>query len=202
MSTARARVFSAIRAALDPLPERAPRPAVPHGVADAVWLAGETDLVALFKQRAKAVGTVCFDGVEECRHWLLDQGTKRIFLPPGLDDLAGRLAEVAEVAAEYRRDQVDEIEAAFTPAAAGIAESGTIVLSDETTPDRLAALAPWIHIAVLPREAIHRSIADAITGLPDDPNVIWVTGPSKTADVEGILIQGVHGPGVQGCLLV
>jgi L-lactate dehydrogenase complex protein LldG len=38
--------------------------------------------------------------------------------------------------------------------------------------------------------------------MPDDPNIIWVTGPSKTADVEGILIQGVHGPGVQGCLLV
>jgi L-lactate dehydrogenase complex protein LldG len=38
--------------------------------------------------------------------------------------------------------------------------------------------------------------------MPDDPNIIWVTGPSKTADVEGILIQGVHGPGVQACLLV
>ena len=43
---------------------------------------------------------------------------------------------------------------------------------------------------------------DAIAALPEDPNGIWVTGPSKTADVEGILIQGVHGPGIQGCLLV
>jgi hypothetical protein len=35
-----------------------------------------------------------------------------------------------------------------------------------------------------------------------DPNVIWCTGPSKTADVEGILIEGVHGPGVQVALFV
>jgi L-lactate utilization protein LutC len=34
------------------------------------------------------------------------------------------------------------------------------------------------------------------------PNIIWCTGPSKTADVEGILIEGVHGPGEQIALLV
>ena len=43
---------------------------------------------------------------------------------------------------------------------------------------------------------------DGIAALGDDPNTIWVTGPSKTADVEGILIQGVHGPGIQIALIV
>jgi L-lactate utilization protein LutC len=36
----------------------------------------------------------------------------------------------------------------------------------------------------------------------DEPYVLWCTGPSKTADVEGILIQGVHGPGEQVALIV
>jgi L-lactate dehydrogenase complex protein LldG len=35
-----------------------------------------------------------------------------------------------------------------------------------------------------------------------DPNVVWCTGPSKTSDVEGILIEGVHGPGAQIALFV
>ena len=44
--------------------------------------------------------------------------------------------------------------------------------------------------------------AQAVAALGSDPNVIWCTGPSKTADVEGILIEGVHGPGAQIALIV
>ncbi len=91
-------------------------------------------------------------------------------------------------------DQVDEIDVALTPAAGAIAESGSIIMTDESSPDRLSESAPWIHIAVVRRDTIHRSIADAIAAMPEGPNIIWVTGPSKTADVEGILIQGVHSP--------
>jgi len=47
-----------------------------------------------------------------------------------------------------------------------------------------------------------QSVAQAVAMLGDDPNTIWVTGPSKTADVEGILIEGVHGPGRQIALLM
>ena len=49
---------------------------------------------------------------------------------------------------------------------------------------------------------IHCDISQAVAALGDDPNVIWCTGPSKTADVEGILIEGVHGPGEQLALIV
>ena len=55
---------------------------------------------------------------------------------------------------------------------------------------------------MLAPDRIHRHVADAIAALGDDPNVIWCTGPSKTADVEGILIEGVHGPGEQIALIV
>lgn len=202
MSAAREKIFAGIRAALAPLPNRAPRPEVPRGVADARWLGGEADTVALFLKRARAVGTLCFESSAELVSWLGERAPAALFVPAELDDLAAALAGVAPVAREYRRERVDEIDAALTPAAAAIAESGTIILADASTPDRLAALAPWTHIALVRRETIHRSIAEALAAFPDDPNVIWVTGPSKTADVEGILIQGVHGPGVQACLLV
>jgi hypothetical protein len=57
-------------------------------------------------------------------------------------------------------------------------------------------------VAVLERTRLHRTVPDALLAPDEDPNVIWVTGPSKTADVEGILIEGVHGPGEQAVLLV
>jgi L-lactate dehydrogenase complex protein LldG len=52
---------------------------------------------------------------------------------------------------------------------------------------------------VVPEEANFVTVCEAIQGLDDDPKIIWVTGPSKTADIEGILIEGVHGPGEQVC---
>lgn len=200
--SAREEIFTRIAAALAPLPERAPRPPVPHGVADAQWLRPETDTVALFVQRATAAGTKCFSSADACLDWLGEERIAKVFIPEDLRPLVGEIGGHGEITAAYTRARVDEIDAALTLAAGAIAESGTIILTDESTPDRLAALAPWTHIAVLRKDTIHRSMADALAAMPDDPNIIWVTGPSKTADVEGILIQGVHGPGVQGCLLV
>lgn len=200
--TAREKIFAAIHAALAPLPQREPRPVVPHGVADARWLAGEPDDVALFTKRATAVGTTVFASAGDCLAWLFANRAAKVYVPESLRDVTAGFPGTVEVVGQYSRAQVDEIDAALTPAAGAIAESGTIILTDESTPDRLAALAPWTHIAVVRRDTIHRSLADALAVMPDDPNIIWATGPSKTADVEGILIQGVHGPGVQGCLLI
>ncbi|WP_437796167.1 LUD domain-containing protein [Sorangium sp. So ce693] len=70
------------------------------------------------------------------------------------------------------------------------------------SPPRLGALARWIHVALVRRADIHRSLGAAISALGGDPYVVWCTGPSKTADVEGILIQGVHGPGEHIALIV
>jgi L-lactate dehydrogenase complex protein LldG len=97
---------------------------------------------------------------------------------------------------------VDDYQFGITRAVGAIAETGTLILSDTTTSRRLGALAPWVHIALLRREEVLTNVAQAVALLGDDPNIIWVTGPSKTADVEGILIEGVHGPGRQIALLM
>jgi L-lactate dehydrogenase complex protein LldG len=200
--SAREQIFAGIKSALAPLPHREPCPVVPHGVADPQWLAGEVDDAALFTKRATAAGTTVFASAGDCLSWLFEHRAAKVYVPDSLRDVTAKFDGMVELVHEYSRAQVDEIDAALTPAAGAIAESGSIILTDESTPDRLAALAPWTHIAVVRRETIFRSVADALAAMPDDPNIIWVTGPSKTADVEGILIQGVHGPGVQGCLLV
>jgi L-lactate dehydrogenase complex protein LldG len=55
---------------------------------------------------------------------------------------------------------------------------------------------------VVSRANIFADVTQAVAALGEDRNVVWCTGPSKTADVEGILIEGVHGPGEQLALIV
>ena len=106
------------------------------------------------------------------------------------------------IAVEYAFDRarIDDYQFGITRAAGAIAETGTLVVNDALTSSRLAALAPWVHVAVLRPGDLWPDLPAALAQLGPDPNTIWITGPSKTADVEGILIEGVHGPGEQICL--
>ena len=138
--------------------------------------------------------------VQELAKFLLENDARSGYCDPALLETVGAPLAAAGLTLELKfdRERYDDYQFGVTRATAAIAESGTLVIDDDLTSDRLAALAPWIHVAVLgPAAPIHHTIPEAIDALGSSPNVVWVTGPSKTADVEGILIEGVHGPGEQ-----
>ena len=71
---------------------------------------------------------------------------------------------------------------------------------------RLVSLLPPAHIAVVPRGRILTGLDELFSVLPDPAAVassmVLITGPSRTADIEQILIRGVHGPGQIRVLIV
>ena len=142
--------------------------------------------------------------LEDLANFLKQDGHDSGYCDPGLKETVGEAMESAGLKVNYdlRREHINDHAFGITRASGLISESGTVVLNDEDTVDRLAALAPWVHVAVIKDEPIFETISEAIDSLGDSSNVIWVTGPSKTADIEGILIEGVHGPGVQICLKI
>lgn len=93
----------------------------------------------------------------------------------------------------------DDDQAALSVAATGIAETGTLVLhSGPQSPTTLNFL-PDNHIVVMPQSLIGGSYEDAWaalrearTGMPRTVN--WITGPSRSADIEQTLLLGAHGP--------
>ncbi|MFP5333671.1 MAG: lactate utilization protein C [Acidimicrobiia bacterium] len=93
-----------------------------------------------------------------------------------------------------------------TGAEAGFAESGTIVLRSGPGRPRMASLVPLVHVAVLSADRIHRSLAhwaaDHAEAIPDATNVVFITGPSRTADIEQHINVGVHGPRYVHVLLI
>ena len=74
-----------------------------------------------------------------------------------------------------------------------VAETGTILISHESADRRLASLAPPLHIAIVRDEDIVQALEEAIDRLKPC-NSVLITGPSRTADIEGELVRGVHGP--------
>lgn len=204
MSDDRESILARVRGALAPLPRRAPLPEYDSEIAVMRRLIAGRDRVELFAERAKRVNGLAFTDPAALVAHLRAGGWLHGYCDPALwPRLAPHFAGGDfTVEHEFDRRRVDDYAFGITRAAAAIAESGTIVLNDATTSRRLGALAPWVHVAVIERTTIFADLPEAVAALGSDRNVIWCTGPSKTADVEGILIEGVHGPGAEIALIV
>lgn len=100
---------------------------------------------------------------------------------------------------EGLRDHLAGIDMGFTIADYGIAETGTLVIDSSSEDVRLATMVSEVHVAVLPASRIRRTSHDLEEELRDlfgtAPNYYaFITGASRTADIERVLALGVHGP--------
>jgi L-lactate utilization protein LutC len=85
----------------------------------------------------------------------------------------------------------------ISTAQVAIAETGTLVLDSACERHRLVSLVPPVHIAIVNASAIVATLSDALTLLQQkeiSPAITFITGPSRTADIELTLTIGVHGP--------
>jgi L-lactate dehydrogenase complex protein LldG len=201
--TDRDAIFGRIRAALDPLPQRTAYPEWDDGLVVCDRFAPDcTDPVDRFRTRWEAAHGVFVASLDALPAVLANHGATHGFVDPLWLEPIAQLLPGNRLESTFERQRVDDYAFGITRATAGIAETGSIVLTDRDSACRLAALAPWIHVALLHRADIFATVGDALAGVPYDPSMVIITGPSKTADVEGILIEGVHGPGIQICCLV
>jgi L-lactate dehydrogenase complex protein LldG len=80
-----------------------------------------------------------------------------------------------------------------------LAATGTMVMLASPSEARLISLLPPIHIAIIPRSKIIANLDELLSILPQPAehtsSMVLITGPSRTADIEQILVRGVHGPG-------
>lgn len=196
-------ILKNVRGAIGGIADRTVYPDYEDNLAVATARSLEGDRWERFCERFVAVHGMPLEHPRELVDYLKNFGYTTGYCDPALrDELAPFFGPEFVVEESFNRGRLDHYRFGITRARAAIAETGTIVLTDRQTSIRLAALAPWVHIACLRRNEIFRDTPSAVADLGDDPNVVWVTGPSKTADVEGILIEGVHGPGIQICLLL
>ena len=110
---------------------------------------------------------------------------------------AGLLNALRAAGIQATADPDPNLRAGLTGALAGIAETGTLILSAGPGRPLTASLMPEVHIAILRAASLQASLAKAVETLPlrDYSSLILVSGPSRTADIEMTLTIGVHGPG-------
>jgi L-lactate dehydrogenase complex protein LldG len=87
----------------------------------------------------------------------------------------------------------------ITSADYALSDTGTLVLISSPAEARLVSLLPIMHVAIVPRDLILTGLDELFTIIPrpsdQSSSLVLITGPSRTADIEQILVRGVHGPG-------
>ena len=145
-----------------------------------VWWGGSTDEAA-FRTAVEAVAGRVVSASEMAsipgRHWCVD---------PDLGPLPSECGT-------YEPATVWDADVGVTRADLGIVETGSVVLAVAEGRRRLASLAPAVHCAFLRRDRIVGSLAEALARFPSGGFTV-VTGPSRTADIEGVLVRPAHGP--------
>jgi L-lactate dehydrogenase complex protein LldG len=163
----------------------------------------EADPVAHFETRLRAVsgivtrvrGAAEISGVVEEHARAHGLTLDLVVAPdPALDDIAWSNRFKVE-----RRAAVGSDQTSVTSAFAGVGETGSLVLlSSPRSPTTLNFL-PEDHLIVLARSRIVPHIEDVWMRLraeigPMPRTVNFITGPSKTGDVEQVIQEGAHGP--------
>ena len=173
------------------------------------------DLLALFRERAQDVDAVVHGPVgrhglptavagvaagHQCRSFMAwddlpGPGVVLALTASGLTRVDGEVP--FETRVEHQLEYRD-LDLGVTGAVAGLAESGSVVLTHGPGKPRMASLVPEVHVALLDVTLIERTLAHWAHKRPETvaetANLVVITGPSRTGDIEQQLTLGVHGP--------
>ncbi len=102
---------------------------------------------------------------------------------------------------ELSLDQIyDDIDCGITDVTYAVAETGSLAIEPAAANGRALSLVPLVHVAIVEPKVILPDLLDLMAKLAeperDRSNIIMITGPSKTADIEMNVVTGVHGPNV------
>jgi L-lactate dehydrogenase complex protein LldG len=219
--SSRERILNKLRSASQPVPDAPPRPAayrplspVADTAPDALLARFTQELTALYGEVFPVTGQAA--ACEKVFDLLRGHNASHILawdfahIPvPGLENAireAGITISQPQMHDEFRAETVETIrdaQAGLTGADAAVAATGTLIFTTAPGKGRLPTVLAPVHIAVITIDQLLPRLENWVAGqrarnLEDirrASNVCFVSGPSRTADIEMVMIRGVHGPG-------
>ncbi len=167
-------------------------------------------MIPLLKEKAEAVQTVVRElpTLEDAFRYtvvLTCQQHGQTIAAPGLaPQLAERFAALCRehgltLLTADLRNHAEAIHTGFTVADWAIAETATVVMDSSPEDVRIATMLSETHVAAVPRsiirtEAVELAVAMRSTLSAPPSYLSFISGASRTADIERVLTIGVHGP--------
>ena len=215
------RVRRALRRSAGDAATPPPAPPAPPALPDSVvrLVNGDVDLPELFAQRAAELKMIVTPVTEnsaagELIKFVAAYPTIRkiAFADSPLlerlklrDTLLAAAGLTVKTWGELTLDELYDYDCAVTNVDYAVAESASLVIKPTRSHGRGLSLVPMYHVAVVERRQILPDLIDLFAELaldPDRSNVILISGPSKTADIEMNVVTGVHGPNVVNAFLL
>ena len=163
----------------------------------------ETNTSEVFRESLEMVGAKCtfveneIEAADRLRSIVGDRSATEIIVSDS--ELVHRIVNAAGINAiqDASRDELFSSAIGITSAQWAIAETGTLVLESGAERHRLASLDPPVHVCIVTTSSIRQSMAEILKLMDPDANraITFVTGASRTSDIELTLAIGVHGPG-------
>ncbi|MEP7074536.1 MAG: lactate utilization protein [Acidobacteriota bacterium] len=166
-------------------------------------LADSNDLIGRFRTNLESVGGECvvasndIEASSYLRDLIATHSVKRAAISDS--ELVRRIAdpvEGVEIIEQATVGVLFDCDIGITGAQFAIAETGTIVLISDSERNRLTSLIPPIHVCVLRSSDIRETMREILdlTKVDLSAAITFITGASRTSDIELTLAIGVHGP--------
>jgi len=169
------------------------------------------ELYEKFKVKLEAVSGECYrvktakEAGELVSKVLRQKGVQDVALLDGLISQMGNFAlQLGEagiaVKLDHFREVTPDVQAGISQVNYAIAELGTLVQADAdaNVDQRLCSTLVPIHVALVSTSKLIPTLMDTMATLhrlPQIPGFVgFITGPSRTSDIERVLTIGVHGP--------
>jgi L-lactate dehydrogenase complex protein LldG len=111
----------------------------------------------------------------------------------GITELLQSL-DVELISSNADKHDVAKCDLGITEADFILPETGTLALYASAEKPRATSLLPRVHLAIVAPAALRADLHQVFAEAKDSNYLVFITGPSRTADIELTVTLGVHGP--------
>lgn len=174
------------------------------------------DIVAEFCERASANKSIIINSDEAnlanaLNEIIAKENAQNLIYPFSFSALASKLEIKGKFAfdkeIESFKEQIFDYDISIIKARGAVSSHGVTCIASSADQPRLLSLAPKICVVILKREDIVKSLSEQLNKIKNEDgrlptNVLFISGPSRTSDIELQLVLGVHGSQIFYVVLV